>query len=77
VCEADGVYAVCYLGRPFSLRINNNIEVPDYPGSKYAKTAFTNPGHAFNLAERLNDKFSTTDFDVRAMTPGRILKEVL
>jgi len=75
VCEADGVYAVCYKGKPVSMRTNGNIEVPDYPGFKYSKTAFTNPGHAFNLAEKLNAKFNTTDFDVRIMLTGRIIRE--
>ena len=77
ICAADGVYAVCYKTRPISLRTNGNIEVPDYPGFKYLKTAFTNPGHAFNLAERLNKKFDTTDFDVRVMITGRIIVESL
>jgi hypothetical protein len=75
VCEADAIYAVCYRGKPMALRTIGNIEVPDYPGPKYGKTAWPNAGHAFNLAERLNELFNTTDFTVHVMTVGRQIKE--
>jgi len=74
VCEADAVYAVCYKGRPIKIRTYQNIEVA-YPGPKYSKTSFPTSGHAFNLAERLNLKFDTTDFTVVMMTTGRTVKE--
>jgi hypothetical protein len=74
VCEADHIYAVCYLGRPFMLRMHPNIEVP-LIGPKYIKCSFTNSGHAFNLAEKLNIRFDTEDFSVVIMQPGRTLKE--
>jgi hypothetical protein len=75
VCEADGIFAVCYRGQPIMMRTNCNIEVPDYPGFKYGKTSWSNPGHAFNLAERLNEMFKTTEFTVHKMTVGRMLRE--
>lgn len=75
VCQADAIYAVCYRGNPIMLRTIANIEVPDYPGPKYCKTSFPNPGHAFNLAERLNEQFQTTDFTVKIMLPGRTITE--
>ena len=74
VCEADKVYAVCYKGRPVTIRTNANIEMT-YPVPKYIKSTYTNPGHAFNLAERMNQQFDTTDFDVMLMSPGRVIKE--
>lgn len=74
VCEADAIYAVCYKGRPIKIKTQANIEI-DYPGPKYSKTSFPTPGHAFNLAERLNQKFDTTDFTVVMMTAGRTVSE--
>jgi hypothetical protein len=74
VCEADAVYAVCYRNRPITIRTHQNIEI-GYPGPKYKKTNFGNPGHAFNLAEELNHRFKTTDFSVIMMTAGRTIQE--
>jgi hypothetical protein len=74
VCAADAVYAVCYQGHPVSIRKHQNIEV-GYPGPKYVKSNFSNPGHAFNLAEKLNARFDTTDFTIIMMSTGRTIKE--
>jgi hypothetical protein len=74
VCEADAIFAVCYKGRPVKIRTQANIEI-DYPGPKYAKTAYPTAGHAFNLCERLNQKFDTDEFSVVMMTAGRTIKE--
>lgn len=74
ICESDSIYAVCYRGQPVMMRTFANIEIP-YPGPKYAKTSWTNPGHAFNCAERLNKMFNTTEFTVHKMTVGRVLHE--
>ena len=74
VCEADAIYAVCYKGAPIKVKTYANIEIP-YPGPKYAKTAFPTSGHAFNLANRLNKKFTTSDFSVVMMTVGRVISE--
>jgi hypothetical protein len=74
VCEADAIYAVCYKGRPVKVKTHANIEIP-YPGPKYAKTSFPTSGHAFNLANRLNEKFATADFSVVMMTVGRTISE--
>ena len=41
-----------------------------YPGPKYKKVSFSNPGHAINLAKKLNDLFDCNDFDVRKLTAG-------
>lgn len=74
VCDADAVYAVCYKGRPIKIRTHANIEI-DYPGPKYAKTNFPTSGHAFNLCDKLNQKFATADFTVVMMTTGRVVFE--
>lgn len=74
VCEADAVYAVCYKGKPIKIITKANIEI-EYPGPKYAKTSFPTPGHAFNLADKLNLRFATTDFSIVMMTAGRTIIE--
>jgi hypothetical protein len=74
VCAADAVYSVCYRGQPVMLRTIDNIEI-GYPGPKYLKTNFPSPGHAFNLADKLNKMFNTEDFAVFIMRPARMLKE--
>jgi len=74
VCEADAIYAVCYQGRPILVKTKANIDV-NYPGPKYVKTSFPSAGHAFNLADRLNEKFETNEFTVSIMTVGRTITE--
>jgi hypothetical protein len=75
ICEANAIYAVCYQGRPVMMRTFQNIDIQDYPGPKYGKTSWTNPGHAFNCADRLNEMFHTKDFTVVLMQPGRTVRE--
>jgi hypothetical protein len=74
VCEADAIFAVCYKGAPIKIRTFINIEI-QYPGPKYAKTSFPEAGHAFNLCERLNQQFNTTEFSVVMLTTGRTIQE--
>lgn len=68
VLEASGIYAVFYMGKPINLRTLNNLV--SYPGPKYRKVSFSNPGHAHNLAEKLNKLFKCTDFRVHLLTDG-------
>lgn len=68
VLEADAIYAVFYKGKPVNLRTLSHLV--SYPGPKYKKVSFSNSGHAFNLAERLNKMFKTTDFEVYKLTSG-------
>lgn len=42
----------------------------NYPGPKYKKVSFSNPGHAINLAKKLNKVFATEDFKVYKLTDG-------
>jgi hypothetical protein len=73
VLEADGIYAVFMDGRPINLRSLNKLV--DYPGPKYRKVSFSNPGHAFNLRDKLNSMFKTNQFSVVRLITGDIIEE--
>jgi hypothetical protein len=47
----------------------------NYPGPKYKKVSFSNPGHAFNLAKKLNTLFNVQDFTVIKLTQGETVTE--
>lgn len=72
VLEADAIWAVFYKGQPFNLKSSNSLT--SYPGPKYKKVSFSNPGHAINLAKKLNQMFNCEDFQVVELTQGKILK---
>ena len=57
-----------YKDKPINLRSLQSLV--DYPGPKYKKVSFSNPGHAFNLAERLNKMFKCDEFSVFKLTQG-------
>ena len=71
ILEADAIYAVYYKGKPINLRTLNTLV--NYPGPKYKKVSFSNSGHAFNLADRLNKKFNTVDFSVVKLLEGQVV----
>lgn len=73
VLAADGIYAVFMDGQPINLRSLNKLR--DYPGPKYRKVSFSNPGHAHNLAEKLNKLFKTNAFRVYLLKDGQIIEE--
>jgi hypothetical protein len=73
VLAADYIYAVYYNSQPINLRTLNSLV--NYPGPKYKKVSFSNAGHAFNLAERLNKVFKTDQFVVWKLTGGEIVTE--
>ena len=68
ILAADAIYAVFYEGKPINLRSLNSLV--NYPGPKYKKSSFSNSGHAFNLAEKLNKLFKTDKFEVFKLTSG-------
>jgi hypothetical protein len=74
VLSAEAIYAVFYQGKPINLRTLSHLV--SYPGPKYKKVSFSNSGHAFNLAERLNKVFKTTDFKVMKLTGGKVCTEM-
>ncbi len=73
VLGADAIYSVFYDSKPINLRILHTLV--DYPGPKYKKVSFSNPGHAFNLAERLNKMFKTDSFSVYKLEQGEEVTE--
>ena len=72
ILEAEAIWAVFYKNEPFNLKSFNSLV--NYPGPKYKKTSFSNPGHAVNLAKKLNQTFSTDDFQVVKLTQGTVVK---
>lgn len=73
ILESEAVWAVFYKGKPFNLKSSNSLA--NYPGPKYKKTSFSNPGHAHNLSKRLNKMFKTVDFAVYKLTSGEEVNE--
>jgi hypothetical protein len=68
VLASDGVWAVFYDGKPINLKTHNILV--NYPGPKFKKTSFANPGHAHNLCKKLNVMFKTDKFVVYKLTVG-------
>ena len=68
ILKAEAIYAMYYERKPINLRTLNTLV--NYPGPKYKKVSFSNSGHAFNLADRLNKKFNTDLFSVVKLTDG-------
>jgi hypothetical protein len=73
VLDADAIYAVFYKGKPINIRTLSHLI--SYPGPKYKKCSFSNSGHAFNLAERLNKLFKSEDFQVYMLNSGELVEE--
>ena len=73
VLKAEAIWAVFYQGAPFNLKTSNAIT--QYPGPKYKKVSFSNPGHAHNLAKKLNEMFKSEDFAVYKLTQGELVHD--
>lgn len=70
VFRASTIYAVFYKDGPVNLCA---LEPPLV--KKYCRIAFANPGHARNLAKKMNKLFGTTEFRVFELTPGMMVSE--
>ena len=70
---AEAIFSVFYKGKPINLRTLNKLV--SYPDPKYKKVSFSNSGHAFNLAEKLNKTFNTVEFAVVKLTSGEYIQE--
>jgi len=70
VLESEAIWAVFYKGKPFNLKSGSILS--SYPGPKYKKVSFSNPGHAKNLAKKLNNLFKTKEFEVYRLTDGDV-----
>ena len=68
VLGSDGIWAVFYDSKPINLKTSNMLV--QYPGPKYKKVSFSNPGHAINLAKKLNAQFKTDKFSVMLLKAG-------
>lgn len=68
VLSSEGIWAVYYENKPINLKSGNSLI--SYPGPKYKKTSFSNPGHAINLAKKLNALFKTDQFSVVLLKSG-------
>ena len=71
VLASEGIWAVYYEERPINLKTSNYLV--SYPGPKYKKVSFSNPGHAINLAKKLNEQFQTDKFSVVLLDRGKII----
>ena len=68
VLAADGIWAVFYDCKPINLK--SSSLVANYPGPKYKKVSFSNPGHAENLVKKLNVMHKTDKFAVYLLKTG-------
>jgi len=73
VLQAEAIWAVFFKDAPFNLKSSNMLT--NYPGPKYKKTSFSNPGHAHNLAKKLNEMFDSDEFTVVKLTSGETVTE--
>ena len=68
ILASEGIWAVYYDSKPINLKTASLIS--QYPGPKYKKVSFSNPGHAINLCKKLNTKFKTAKFSVVILNQG-------
>ena len=68
ILNSEGIWAVFYDGQPINLKTQNMLVA--YPGPKYKKVSFSNPGHAINLAKKLNTQFRSNKFTVVLLRAG-------
>jgi hypothetical protein len=68
VLASEGVWAVFFDSNPINLKTSNILV--QFPGPKYKKVSFSNPGHAINLARKLNSQFKTDRFSVVLLKAG-------
>jgi len=71
ILSSDGIWAVFYDGKPINLKTQNILV--QYPGPKYKKVSFSNPGHAHNLAKKLNALFKCDLFTVVLLNIGTVV----
>lgn len=74
VIGVRALYVLFYDGVPVNLKSVNTLV--NYPSPKYRRTTFPeNPGHAFNLADKLNKLFKTDKFQVyKFSTQGELVE---
>lgn len=68
VLNSEGIWAVFYDNQPINLKTFHTLI--HYPGPKYKKVSFSNPGHAINLSKKLNALYKTDKFTVVLLKQG-------
>jgi hypothetical protein len=68
ILVSEGIWAVYYDNQPINLKTQHMLV--NYPGPKYRKNSFSNPGHAVNLCKKLNALFKTDKFTVVLLKHG-------
>ena len=68
VLASEGIWAVFLDNRPINLKTASLVA--QYPGPKYKKVSFSNPGHAINLCKKLSTQFKTNRFTVVLLNQG-------
>jgi hypothetical protein len=68
VLNSEGIWAVFYDNQPINLKAFHTLT--HYPGPKYKKVSFSNPGHAINLSKKLNALYKTDKFIVVLLKQG-------
>ena len=68
ILSSEGIWAVFYDNQPINLKTQNILVA--YPGPKYKKVSFSNPGPAHNLAKKLNALFKSDKFTVVLLSAG-------
>jgi len=68
ILASAGIWAVYFDSKPINIKTANILV--QYPGPKYKKVSFSNPGHAINLAKKLNIQFKTDKFSVILLKEG-------
>jgi len=69
ILASAGIWAVYFDSNPINIKTANILV--QYPGPKYKKVSFSNPGHAINLAKKLNIQFKTDKFSVILLKEGQ------
>jgi hypothetical protein len=72
ILETSAIWAVFYKDRPVNLKVFSLLGSGLNP--KYKKISFSNPGHARNLAKKLNHTFDCNDFSVYELSTGKKLR---
>ncbi len=72
ILDAEAIWAVFYNNKPFNLKSSHSLT--NYPGPKYKKVSFSNPGHAINLAKKLNELFNCNEFTVVKLSAGETVQ---
>ncbi len=71
VLASEGIWAVFYKEQPINLKSFNAMI--GYASPKYKKVSFSNPGHAINLAKKMNAMFKSEDFTVVLLNSGECI----